>query len=205
MSDYYKISIQKLTLNYRYFPIFNWFFFRSKVCTRKDFHLKIKWRGLRILFRITDCFFCQLLIKEHHFVFSCIIWFHGSIKNKNLLKSEKLRRKTTKFRKYIYRKYIYRNKKKKGIFRKPGDFYDLMVIGPDYSYTSFGIIRYWTYLKILINTKDDLAAGTGASNLVFNEKIKALREKGETIHHLGFGQCPFPLPKLAVQVRKHFF
>ena len=48
--------------------------------------------------------------------------------------------------------------------------------------------------------KADLAAGAGASNLTFNEKIKSLREKGEVIHHLGFGQCPFPLPELAVKV-----
>jgi len=52
--------------------------------------------------------------------------------------------------------------------------------------------------------KADLAAGAGASNLTFNEKIKALRAQGETIHHLGFGQCPFPLPKLAVEeCQKH--
>jgi len=52
--------------------------------------------------------------------------------------------------------------------------------------------------------KADLAVGAGASNLVFNEKIKKLREEGEVIHHLGFGQCPFPLPKLAVEeCQKH--
>lgn len=39
---------------------------------------------------------------------------------------------------------------------------------------------------------------SGASNLVFNEKIKKLRAAGETIHHLGFGQCPFPIPQEAV-------
>merc|ERR1711892_140274 len=52
--------------------------------------------------------------------------------------------------------------------------------------------------------KKDLAVGAGASNLVFNEKIKKLREQGEVIHHLGFGQCPFPLPQLAVdECRTH--
>jgi len=39
---------------------------------------------------------------------------------------------------------------------------------------------------------------SGASNLIFNEKIKRLRAEGETIHHLGFGQCPFPIPDAAI-------
>ena len=39
----------------------------------------------------------------------------------------------------------------------------------------------------------------GASNLVFNEKIKRFRAAGETIHHLGFGQCPFPIPDAAIE------
>ena len=34
--------------------------------------------------------------------------------------------------------------------------------------------------------------------MLFNEKIKKLRAQGEIIHHLGFGQCPFPIPDVAV-------
>lgn len=47
--------------------------------------------------------------------------------------------------------------------------------------------------------KADLRGGTGSANMLFNEKIKKLRAEGETIHHLGFGQCPFPVPEGAVK------
>jgi len=52
--------------------------------------------------------------------------------------------------------------------------------------------------------KEDLRAGTGSANLDFNEKIKRLRANGEKVYHLGFGQCPFPVPLEAVEeLKKH--
>ena len=49
-----------------------------------------------------------------------------------------------------------------------------------------------------------MRSGTGSANLDFNEKIKKLRANGEKIHHLGFGQCPFPVPVEAVEeLKKH--
>lgn len=47
--------------------------------------------------------------------------------------------------------------------------------------------------------KEDLRAGTGSANLDFNERIKKLRANGEKVHHLGFGQCPFPVPDEAIE------
>jgi aspartate aminotransferase len=47
--------------------------------------------------------------------------------------------------------------------------------------------------------KEDLRSGTGSANLDFNHKIKQLRAQGEKIYHLGFGQCPFPVPDEAIQ------
>jgi len=44
----------------------------------------------------------------------------------------------------------------------------------------------------------------GASNLHFNERIKELQKSGEKIHHLGFGQSPFPVPKIAQAELKEF-
>ena len=52
--------------------------------------------------------------------------------------------------------------------------------------------------------KEDLRAGTGSANLDFNERIKRLRANGEKVYHLGFGQCPFPVPLEAVEeLKKH--
>ena len=42
--------------------------------------------------------------------------------------------------------------------------------------------------------REDLANYSGASNLKFNERIKALQAQGEEIYHFGFGQSPFPVP-----------
>ena len=42
--------------------------------------------------------------------------------------------------------------------------------------------------------REDLSGYSGASNLKFNEKIKALQAGGEEIYHFGFGQSPFPVP-----------
>lgn len=42
--------------------------------------------------------------------------------------------------------------------------------------------------------REDLSSYSGASNLKFNEKIKALQAAGEEIFHFGFGQSPFPVP-----------
>ena len=42
--------------------------------------------------------------------------------------------------------------------------------------------------------REDLANYSGASNLKFNERIKALQAEGEEIYHFGFGQSPFPVP-----------
>ena len=39
----------------------------------------------------------------------------------------------------------------------------------------------------------------GASNLAFNEKVKALQSQGKRIFHFGFGQSPFPLPESFVR------
>lgn len=67
---------------------------------------------------------------------------------------------------------------------------------------------FWLFLfcfnKCIDWIKEDLRAGTGSANLDFNEKIKKLRASGEKIHHLGFGQCPFPVPLDAVaELQKH--
>ena len=43
--------------------------------------------------------------------------------------------------------------------------------------------------------REDLTNYSGASNLKFNEKIKALQAAGEEIFHFGFGQSPFPVPE----------
>ena len=42
--------------------------------------------------------------------------------------------------------------------------------------------------------REDLTNYSGASNLKFNERIKALQAQGEQIYHFGFGQSPFPVP-----------
>ena len=42
--------------------------------------------------------------------------------------------------------------------------------------------------------REDLTDSGGASNLKFNEKIKALQRAGQNVVHFGFGQSPFPVP-----------
>ena len=43
--------------------------------------------------------------------------------------------------------------------------------------------------------REDLSNYGGASNLAFNEKVKALQQEGQEIYHFGFGQSPFPVPE----------
>ena len=43
--------------------------------------------------------------------------------------------------------------------------------------------------------REDLTNYGGASNLAFNEKVKALQNEGQEIFHFGFGQSPFPVPE----------
>jgi len=43
--------------------------------------------------------------------------------------------------------------------------------------------------------REDLSDYGGASNLAFNETVKALQQAGQEIYHFGFGQSPFPVPK----------
>lgn len=50
--------------------------------------------------------------------------------------------------------------------------------------------------------RDDLRNYCPASNLAFNEKIKLLQERGETIYHFGFGQAPFPVFEEMVKALK---
>ena len=53
---------------------------------------------------------------------------------------------------------------------------------------------------ILPSLKDYCAA----SNLAFNEHIQDLKLAGEKIHHLAFGQSPFPVyPKACQALAKH--
>jgi len=42
--------------------------------------------------------------------------------------------------------------------------------------------------------REDLSNYGGASNLAFNEKVKALQNEGQEIYHFAFGQSPFPVP-----------
>jgi hypothetical protein len=42
--------------------------------------------------------------------------------------------------------------------------------------------------------REDLRGEGGASNLAFNEKVKALQAAGQEIFHFAFGQSPFPVP-----------
>lgn len=48
----------------------------------------------------------------------------------------------------------------------------------------------------------DLRHYNALSNLQFNNKIKALIEKGNVVHHFGFGQSPFPVPNCLVNALK---
>ena len=50
--------------------------------------------------------------------------------------------------------------------------------------------------------REHLTNYSGASNLKFNEKIKALQAQGEKIYHFGFGQSPFPVPSCFVEQLK---
>ena len=43
--------------------------------------------------------------------------------------------------------------------------------------------------------REDLCNYGGASNLAFNEKVKALQKEGQEIYHFAFGQSPFPVPE----------
>ncbi|MPC26789.1 hypothetical protein E2C01_019939 [Portunus trituberculatus] len=43
--------------------------------------------------------------------------------------------------------------------------------------------------------REDLRQSSAASNLVFNEKVKALIKEGRDIAHFAFGQSPFPIPE----------
>lgn len=43
--------------------------------------------------------------------------------------------------------------------------------------------------------REDLSNYGGASNLAFNEKVKALQSSGQEIFHFAFGQSPFPVPQ----------
>lgn len=43
--------------------------------------------------------------------------------------------------------------------------------------------------------REDLSNYGGASNLAFNEKVKALQSSGQEIYHFAFGQSPFPVPQ----------
>lgn len=53
--------------------------------------------------------------------------------------------------------------------------------------------------------REDLRdASAGASNLKFNERIKKLQSEGKKIHHLGFGQSPFPIPSFAQDELKKY-
>ncbi|XP_076819770.1 aspartate/prephenate aminotransferase-like [Clavelina lepadiformis] len=52
--------------------------------------------------------------------------------------------------------------------------------------------------------KDSLKQSKSASNLQFHEHIKSLQEKGVKIHHLGFGQSPFPVPQFAQDELKRY-
>lgn len=54
--------------------------------------------------------------------------------------------------------------------------------------------------------REDLRQSSAASNLVFNEKVKALIKEGRAISHFAFGQSPFPIPECltkAVQDNAH--
>ncbi|XP_068214708.1 aspartate aminotransferase-like [Palaemon carinicauda] len=52
--------------------------------------------------------------------------------------------------------------------------------------------------------RDDLANSKPASNLAFNEEVKALIKSGRKISHFGFGLSPFPVPKCMVDCVKEF-
>ena len=45
--------------------------------------------------------------------------------------------------------------------------------------------------------RPELSDYAPASNLMLNEKIKALIASGKTVYHLAFGQSPFPLMESA--------
>lgn len=52
--------------------------------------------------------------------------------------------------------------------------------------------------------RDDLAHSRPASNLAFNEEVKALIKSGRKIAHFGFGLSPFPVPKCMVDCVNEF-
>ncbi|XP_042212670.1 aspartate aminotransferase-like isoform X2 [Homarus americanus] len=54
--------------------------------------------------------------------------------------------------------------------------------------------------------RPDLANSSAASNLAFNEQVKALIRSGRKVYHFAFGQSPFPIPECmtkAVQEYAH--
>ncbi|XP_067936386.1 aspartate aminotransferase-like [Watersipora subatra] len=54
--------------------------------------------------------------------------------------------------------------------------------------------------------RKDLHKYGQASNLKMNEHVKKLQSQGQQIHHLAFGQSPFPVPeKLCSAMQKHAF
>ncbi|CAL4093633.1 unnamed protein product, partial [Meganyctiphanes norvegica] len=52
--------------------------------------------------------------------------------------------------------------------------------------------------------RPDLANHKEASNLAFNEHVKALKKSGRDISHFAFGQSPFPIPQCIVDGLKEF-
>ena len=48
----------------------------------------------------------------------------------------------------------------------------------------------------------NIASLKQSSTLLINEKVKALRRKGESIYHFGFGQSPFPIHPTIVEALK---
>ncbi|KAK7072757.1 hypothetical protein SK128_010765 [Halocaridina rubra] len=50
----------------------------------------------------------------------------------------------------------------------------------------------------------DLSKSSPASNLAFNEEIKALKRAGRNIYHFAFGLSPFPVPKCMVRHVQEF-
>ncbi|XP_037795749.1 uncharacterized protein LOC119591104 [Penaeus monodon] len=52
--------------------------------------------------------------------------------------------------------------------------------------------------------RPDLANSAAASNLAFNEKVKAMIRAGRKIYHFAFGQSPFPVPPCLVKAMQEY-
>lgn len=52
--------------------------------------------------------------------------------------------------------------------------------------------------------RKDLAETSAASNLIFNEKVKALIKEGRDIAHFAFGQSPFPIPECLTKALQEY-